>query len=45
MWHRRPIGDLFITETALSHEAGVLHADGDFELIQKVRPGLLLQSF
>ena len=44
MWHRRALGDLFIVETALSHEAGVIHADSDFELIQKVRPGLMLKS-
>ena len=44
MWHRRAIGDLFIAETALSHQVGVIHADGDFELIQKVRPGLLLKG-
>jgi predicted nucleic acid-binding protein len=44
MWHRRAIGDLFIVEIALSHEAGVIHADSDFELIQKVRPGLMLKS-
>lgn len=44
MWHRRAIGDLFIAETALSHQAGVLHADGDVDLIRQVRPGLLLQA-
>lgn len=44
MWHRRAIGDLFIAETALSHRAGVLHADRDFELIREVRPRLQLQS-
>jgi predicted nucleic acid-binding protein len=44
MWHRRAIGDLFIVEIALSHEAGVVHADSDFELIKKVRPGLMLKS-
>ncbi len=43
MWHRRPLGDLFIAETALAHSAGVLHADNDFELIRKVRPHLLLE--
>ena len=31
-------------ETALVHQAGVLHADSDFEPIQKVRPSLLLKS-
>ncbi len=44
MWHRRAIGDLFITETALSHQAGVIHADRDFELIQEVRPALRLET-
>ena len=44
MWHRRALSDLFIAETALAHQAGVLHADGDFELIQQVRPSLLLKS-
>lgn len=44
MWHRRALGDLFIAETALAHQAGVLHADSDFELIQQVRPNLLLKS-
>lgn len=44
MWHRRAIGDLFIAETALAHQAGVLHVDSDFELIQKVRPELRLKS-
>lgn len=42
MWHRRALGDLFIVETALSHGAGILHADRDFELIQEVRPRLML---
>lgn len=44
MWHRRALGDLFIAETALAHRAGVVHADADFELIQKVRPGLVLRG-
>lgn len=44
MWHRRALGDLFIAETALAHQAGVLHADSDFELIQQVRPNLLLKN-
>jgi len=43
MWHRRAIGDLFIAETALSRAIGVLHADGDFDLIHAVRPALQLQ--
>lgn len=44
MWHRRAIGDLFIAETALSYQAGVLHSDSDFELIRNVRPDLLLKT-
>ena len=38
LWHRRPIPDLLIAITALHHDVGVMHADGDFELIAKVRP-------
>lgn len=38
MWHRVPIPDLLIAETALYHEAGVVHVNGDFERIAKVRP-------
>ncbi len=38
MWHRTPIPDLLIAETALSHDLGVLHVDGDFTRIAKVRP-------
>ena len=38
MWHRTPIPDLLIAETALHHECGVLHVDGHFERIAQVRP-------
>ena len=38
MWHRLPIPDLLIAETALSHDLGVLHVDGDFDRIAEVRP-------
>ena len=38
MWHRIPIPDLLIAETALQHDLGVLHVDGDFERIAEVRP-------
>ena len=38
MWHRIPIPDLLIAETALSHDLGVLHVDGDFARIAEVRP-------
>ena len=38
MWHRTPIPDLLIAETALHHHLGVLHVDGDFERIAEVRP-------
>ena len=41
MWHRTPIPDLFIAETALSHNAGVLHRDRDYARISTVRPELL----
>lgn len=37
MWHRIPIPDLFIAETALAHGLGVLHVDGDFARIAEVR--------
>ena len=37
MWHRTPIPDLLIAETAVHHGLGVLHVDGDFERIAKVR--------
>ena len=38
LWHRIPIPDLLIAETALHHELGILHVDGDFERIAEVRP-------
>jgi predicted nucleic acid-binding protein len=38
MWHRIPIPDLLIAETALQHVLGVVHVDGDFERIAEVRP-------
>ena len=41
MWHRTPIPDLLIAETALHHGLGVVHVDGDFERIAEVRPLLV----
>ncbi len=38
MWHRTPIPDLFIAETALHHGLGVVHVDRDYERIAEVRP-------
>ena len=38
MWHRTPIPDLLIAETALHHSLGVVHLDGDFDRIAEVRP-------
>lgn len=38
MWHRTPIPDLLIAETALHHDLGVVHIDGDFDRIAEVRP-------
>lgn len=38
MWHRVPIPDLLIAETALHHEMGVVHVDADFDRIAEVRP-------
>jgi predicted nucleic acid-binding protein len=37
MWHRTPIPDLLIAETARHHDLGVVHVDGDFERIAEVR--------
>ncbi len=37
MWHRTPIPDLLIAETAMFHELGVAHVDGDFDRIAEVR--------
>ncbi len=41
LWHRIPIPDLLIAETALFHDSGVLHVDGDFERIAAVWPLVL----
>ncbi|MGH7760768.1 MAG: PIN domain-containing protein [Candidatus Dormibacteraceae bacterium] len=38
MWHRTPIPDLLIAESALHHGLGVVHVDGDFDRIAEVRP-------
>ncbi len=38
MWHRTPIPDLLIAETAIYHELGVVHVAGDFDRIAEVRP-------
>ena len=38
MWHRAPISDLLIAETALHQGMGVVHVDGDFDRIAEVRP-------
>jgi predicted nucleic acid-binding protein len=38
LWHRIPIPDLLIAETALHHNLGVVHVDGDFARIAEVRP-------
>ncbi|MBI2237925.1 MAG: PIN domain-containing protein [Actinobacteria bacterium] len=37
MWHRTPISDLLIAETALHHGLGVVHVDRDYERISEVR--------
>jgi len=37
MWHRTPIPDLLIAETALYHGTGVVHVDGDFDRIGEIR--------
>jgi predicted nucleic acid-binding protein len=37
LWHRMPIPDLLIAETALYHDLGVVHVDRDFERIAEVR--------
>lgn len=37
MWHRMPIPDLLIAETALHHGLGIVHVDGDYERIAEVR--------
>lgn len=38
MWHRTPIPDLLIAETAIFHGLGVVHVDGDYDRIAEVRP-------
>ncbi len=38
MWHRTPIPDLLIAETALFHSLGVIHVDRDFARIAEIRP-------
>ncbi len=38
MWHRTPISDLLIAETAVHHGLGVVHVDGDYARIAEVRP-------
>jgi predicted nucleic acid-binding protein len=38
LWHRIPISDLLIAETALFHDLGIVHVDRDFERIAEVRP-------
>ena len=38
LWHRIPIPDLLIAETALYHDLGIVHVDGDFSRIAEVRP-------
>jgi len=38
MWHRTPIPDLLIAETALHHGLGVVHIDRDYERIAEIRP-------
>jgi predicted nucleic acid-binding protein len=37
MWHRTPIPDLLIAETAVHHGLGVVHVDGDYARIAEVR--------
>ena len=38
MWHRTPIADMLIAETALYNGLGVVHVDRDFERIAELRP-------
>ena len=37
LWHRIPIPDLLIAETALHHGLGVVHLDRDYDRISEVR--------
>lgn len=41
MWHRTPIPDLFIAETALHNGLGIVHVNGDFDRVAEVRPLVL----
>jgi len=38
LWHRIPIPDLFVAETALFHALGVVRVDGAFDRIADGRP-------
>lgn len=38
MWHRTPVPDLLIAETALHHGLGIVHVDRDYDRIAEVRP-------
>jgi predicted nucleic acid-binding protein len=38
MWHRTLLPDLLIAETAMHHQLGVVHVDGDFDRIAEIRP-------
>lgn len=38
LWHRMPIPDLLIAETALANDLGVVCVDADFARIAEVRP-------
>lgn len=38
MWHRIPVPDLLIAETALFHDLGIVHVDRDSDRITEVRP-------
>ncbi|MGH9131995.1 MAG: PIN domain-containing protein [Acidimicrobiales bacterium] len=38
MWHRVPIPDLLIAETAIARGLGLVHVDRDFDRIAEVRP-------
>lgn len=37
MWHRVPIPDLLVAETAIYHGLGVVHVDSDYDRIAEVR--------
>lgn len=38
LWHRVPLPDLLLAETALQHGLGILHVDRHYERIAEVRP-------